>query len=102
MGIKHSFVSAKADGPDATLVRSGDWNAEHYPLHKYDATVAPTVNDDSGDNYGVGSIWVDVTANKAYTCVDATVGAAIWSQGGGGGSPATNAASLITAYSLFR
>ena len=85
MGIKHAFVSAKADGADATLVRASAWNDDHYPLHKYDATVAPTVNDDSGDNYGVGSIWVDVTANKAYTCVDATVGAAIWSQGGGAG-----------------
>lgn len=28
-GIKHAFVSAKADGGDATLVRPVDWNAEH-------------------------------------------------------------------------
>ena len=29
MGIKHAFVSAIADGADATLVRPSDWNAEH-------------------------------------------------------------------------
>ena len=29
MAIAHSFVSAKADGGDATLVRPGDWNAAH-------------------------------------------------------------------------
>src|SRR4030043_649388 len=29
MPIAHVFVSAKADGPDATLVRPSDWNADH-------------------------------------------------------------------------
>jgi hypothetical protein len=29
MAIKHTFVSAKADGADATLVRPGNWNADH-------------------------------------------------------------------------
>lgn len=42
------------------------------------ATTAPTVNDDAGDGYVVGSQWVDITADKAYTCVDATIGAAVW------------------------
>ena len=27
--VKHLFVSAKADGPDATLVRPSNWNADH-------------------------------------------------------------------------
>lgn len=48
------------------------------PLNNYTATTAPTINDDSGDGYSVGSRWVDVTGNEAYSCVDATVGAAIW------------------------
>lgn len=48
------------------------------PLNKFDATVAPTVNDDSGDGYAIGSLWIDTVANEAYRCVDATVGAAIW------------------------
>ncbi|MGH9960731.1 MAG: hypothetical protein ACREBC_27020, partial [Pyrinomonadaceae bacterium] len=29
MTVKHSFVSAKADGADATLVNPSSWNAEH-------------------------------------------------------------------------
>lgn len=45
---------------------------------KVDATTAPTVNDDASAGYGVGSAWIDVTNDKAYTCVDATTGAAIW------------------------
>jgi hypothetical protein len=36
------------------------------------ATTAPTSTDDSGEGYAVGSVWVDVTANKSYICVDAT------------------------------
>ncbi|MBI5813395.1 MAG: hypothetical protein HZB27_12830 [Meiothermus silvanus] len=29
MGVRHNFQSAVADGTDATLVRPGDWNANH-------------------------------------------------------------------------
>lgn len=29
MQVKHTFVSAKADGADASLVRPSDWNADH-------------------------------------------------------------------------
>lgn len=42
------------------------------------AIVAPTVNEDSGDGYAVGSFWCDVTADDAYICLDASVGAAVW------------------------
>lgn len=58
-------------------------------LNKYDATAAPAVTDDSGDGYAVGSIWVDVTNDKAYIAVDVTVGAAVWNPfeaAGGGGA----------------
>jgi len=47
-------------------------------LNKLDATIAPTVNDDSGDGYVDGSFWIDVTNDEAYRCVDNTVGAAVW------------------------
>lgn len=50
------------------------------PLGKKNATVAPTVNDDSGDGYSYGSIWVDRTGKKSYICVDPTPAAAIWNQ----------------------
>ncbi len=55
-------------------------NVALIPLSKYDATVAPTANEDSGDGYGVGSHWVDVTADKTYVLVDATVASAVWNQ----------------------
>lgn len=44
------------------------------------ATSAPTVNEDSGDGYSAGSLWVNLTTDLAYLCVDASVGAAIWKQ----------------------
>lgn len=50
----------------------------HTPLSNYDATEAPGVGDDSADGYAPGSRWVDVTNDKAYVCLDATVGAAVW------------------------
>jgi hypothetical protein len=46
--------------------------------NKLDATAAPAVTDDSGDGYGINSIWADVTNDKVYICVDATEGAAVW------------------------
>ena len=59
-------------------------------LHKFDATTAPTANEDSGDGYSVGSQWLDVTNDKFYICVDATATAAVWLEpaatGGSAGS----------------
>jgi hypothetical protein len=49
------------------------------------ATTAPTAGDDSGDGYAVGSRWVDVSADKEYVCLDASVGAAVWTETTGGG-----------------
>lgn len=47
-------------------------------LSNLSAAVAPTVNEDSGDGYDVGSFWLDTTADDAYICLDAAVGAAVW------------------------
>lgn len=55
-------------------------------LNNIAATVAPTVNEDSGDGYEVGSLWVDVTADIAYVALDVTVAAAVWQAIGGGGN----------------
>jgi hypothetical protein len=49
-----------------------------FPLCKYDATTAPGTGDDGADGYSVGSIWVDVTNDDAYICLDSTNGAAVW------------------------
>jgi len=45
---------------------------------KTDATAAPAVTNDITEGYAVNSIWIDVTNDKAYICVDATDGAAVW------------------------
>lgn len=55
-------------------------------LHNNAATAAPTVNDDAGDGYSVGSRWIDTTNDTSYVCVDSTVGAAVWQQTSGTGS----------------
>lgn len=46
--------------------------------NKFDATTAPTTTDDIGAGYSVGSVWIDVTNDLAYVCVDATSSAAVW------------------------
>jgi hypothetical protein len=53
---------------------------QDFPLSVDFATTAPTINDDEGDGYKVGSRWQDVTANEEYVCLDATAGAAIWTK----------------------
>ncbi len=45
---------------------------------KTDATAAPAVTNDTTEGYAVNSLWIDITNDKAYICVDATDGAAVW------------------------
>jgi len=54
----------------------------------YHANAAPTVNDDSSDEFEVGTLWIDysVSPPELYVCEDASVGAAVWTQVGAGGS----------------
>ncbi len=47
-------------------------------LNNLAATAAPGASDDSGDGYGIGSVWINVTLDVAYQCVDATAAAAVW------------------------
>jgi len=42
------------------------------------ASSAPTVNEDTGDGYSIGSFWLDTTNDVAYLCLDAGSGAAVW------------------------
>jgi hypothetical protein len=51
-------------------------------LNKYDSTSAPTINNDNTtpQGYSVGSQWFNTTNNKAYMCLDATIGAAVWKE----------------------
>lgn len=47
-------------------------------LNKYDATVDPTVTDDSVAGYAVGSHWVNTTSDAVFICADSSAGAAVW------------------------
>lgn len=38
----------------------------------------PTVNDDSGDGYEPGQLWIQPTYRKTYVCYSNTLGAAVW------------------------
>ncbi len=42
------------------------------------ATTDPGATDDSASDYGVGSLWINVTADRIHRCVNAGVGVAIW------------------------
>ena len=71
-------------------LQGGDTNHRyHLGLLKHDGTVAPNANNDSTEDYSVGSRWIDITADKEYVCLDASTGAAVWietTQSGGGGN----------------
>jgi hypothetical protein len=56
-------------------------------MYKFDATAAPTAGDDVGDGYAVGSLWIDLTGDQAYICVDPTLATAVWLPLGGDVQP---------------
>lgn len=79
----HSHDGTVGEGPKISLTTSISGvlpvaNGGFAGIHKVNATTAPVAADDSGDGYAVGSVWLDTTNDKAYICVDSTLGAAIW------------------------
>lgn len=78
-----------AEENEDTEVESGQYSAKHHaikaaanaallPTNNFTAVVAPTVSDDAGSGYSVGSRWVDTVSDESYICVDAANGAAVW------------------------
>lgn len=47
-------------------------------IFTYLKAAAPTVNDDTGDGYFVGDMWLDETNDLIYQAIDVTAGAAVW------------------------
>jgi len=46
----------------------------------FEKTSAPTVNDDENDGYRVSDVWLDLTTDIAYRCMDVSAGAAVWKE----------------------
>lgn len=70
-------------GPSGYLVKTGaDVNGNIYGVRRanFSAFSAPTVNDDTGDGYSVGSFWFDIASDRIYMCTNATNGAAVWKE----------------------
>lgn len=97
----HSHDGSVGEGPKISLLNSVAnilqvENGGIGGLNKLDATTDPGVTDDSSDNYVVGSLWVNVTTDKIFICVDNTGGAAIWKGLQDLSSPLTSIAGLTT------
>ncbi len=77
-------------------VSSAVWKVWTLDLNKIGVdTVDPTVNDDVDDGYGVNSLWFNTTDETVFACFDATSGAAVWTQIGGGGGVLNNFTSNV-------
>ena len=56
---------------------------ELIPKNKYDATTNPGVTNDIDEGYAPGSVWLNVTDDQCFVCMDNTDGAAVWRSVGG-------------------
>jgi len=81
--IDNRFVNTTALITDAGTATKTD-------VTTHRVAAAPTVNDDSGDGYQEGMVWVNTTTNTAYVLADNTAGAAVWTQMGGGAGHTQN------------
>lgn len=71
---------ASASNPHVvTKAQVGLGNVEDLKV-TLNASTDPTVNDDSASGYAVGSRWFNVSLGKEFVCLDATVGAAVWTE----------------------
>ncbi len=85
-------IAAAANGA-SLITASGESTGLKWRLNNDGAAAAPTVNEDSGDGYAIGSRWLDTTNDKEYVALDVTVGAAVWKE-----TTATGGAGLTHAY----
>ncbi len=100
-----SHISSTANPHSVTKSQVGLGNVQDTKVNSI-ATTAPTSSNDSSEGYTVLSRWADVTANKEYVCVDASVGSALWTettQAGGAGGEANTASNVgVGGVSVFK
>lgn len=65
---------------DGLLLREGGVGVYDAIKINRSATTDPGVGDDIADGYTVGSLWINVTLDRIYQCVDNTAGAAVWAR----------------------
>ena len=105
--VGSQWVNVSADRAwictDATTTAAVWERTDYEPviLNNYTATTDPAAGDDGADGYSVGSEWINVTLDKSWKCVDATNGAAVWSQtnaaaSGGGANDITGVNTVTT------
>lgn len=84
-GVTVSGTPSASQVLTATSATAASWAA---PAAQADVVSAssPTVNDDSGDGYTVGTRWLNTTTRTLYVLWVATVGAAVWVALGGAAS----------------
>lgn len=73
-----THISSVANPHSVTKTQTGLGNVLDTKVN-FAAVVPPTVSDDNTAGYTVGSMWIDISTNKVYSCVDASTGAALWS-----------------------
>ena len=69
-------IAAAAAGDVVDLIRSGCTILPAYD--NLSATTDPSGADDHTQDYSVGSLWLNTTASRAWTCLSAAISAAIW------------------------
>lgn len=84
-------------GTDTATIRNGDTfrklddgsttNVSESSLkNSFAETTDPGVSDDNTQDYQIGSLWINVTLDKAFICLNAATGAAVWTQTTASGS----------------
>lgn len=70
-------VTAVSESVGATLSAAyGDDSGLTVPV--VSGTTTPTVNDDVGDGYALGSLWIETDVDEVYVTTDNSTAAAVW------------------------
>lgn len=80
----------------ATTVTISMPNSDISLLKTNVTTTDPGGTDDSSQNYAVGSQWFNTSSQKAFVCLDASTGAAVWLETTVSAATATNAPDQTT------